>query len=108
MSTSPSAADFVVCPHCTLNHSVKPDGHCPRCRKHPNDEVVESASSGGGAFELEKSALNAGAMGGIGIMALAAVWFVGGYAAGYIFYYPPILFLIGLASTLKAVFADDD
>jgi|GEM_PF-2371815 len=105
--TTESNATFVVCPHCTLNHSVKPDGHCPRCRKHPNDEVVGAASDGGGAFALEQNALNSGVLGGVGIMALAAVWFIGGYAAGYIFYYPPILFLIGLASTLKGLFSDD-
>ena len=44
------------------------------------------------------------ALGGIALMALAALWFFGGLAVGYIFFYPPILFLIGLVTFLKGVF----
>jgi uncharacterized paraquat-inducible protein A len=24
-------ADWVVCAHCQLRHSLRPDGRCPRC-----------------------------------------------------------------------------
>jgi phage FluMu protein Com len=38
---------------------------------------------------------------GILMMVGAVVWFFGGLAFGYIFYYPPILFILGLISTIK-------
>jgi hypothetical protein len=38
---------------------------------------------------------------GILMMVGAAVWFFGGLAFGYIFYYPPVLFVLGLISTIK-------
>ena len=38
---------------------------------------------------------------GILMMVGAVVWFFGGLAFGYIFYYPPILFVLGLISTIK-------
>jgi hypothetical protein len=37
------------------------------------------------------------------MMTIAVVWFVAGYAAGIIFFYPPILFLIGLFAFLKGI-----
>lgn len=42
-------------------------------------------------------------IGGIGMMLGATIWFVVGWYAGYIFYYPPILFLIGLGSVAKGL-----
>ncbi len=36
-------------------------------------------------------------------MAIAVVRFGLGWAAGYIFFYPPILFVIGLFGTLKGL-----
>ncbi|MDZ7620644.1 MAG: hypothetical protein U1E05_26880 [Patescibacteria group bacterium] len=41
---------------------------------------------------------------GIGTMALAIAWFVGGLAVGYIFFYPPILFIIGLCTAFRGLF----
>jgi hypothetical protein len=38
------------------------------------------------------------------MMIIAVVWFVAGFAAGIIFYYPPILFLIGLFALVKGIF----
>lgn len=38
---------------------------------------------------------------GILMMVGAVVWFFGGLAFGYIFYYPPVLFVLGLISTIK-------
>ncbi|MFT5617355.1 MAG: hypothetical protein ACI85I_000572 [Arenicella sp.] len=37
------------------------------------------------------------------MIAIAIVWFVLGYMAGYIFYYPPILFLVGVFALVKGV-----
>ena len=42
--------------------------------------------------------------GGIAMMLIAVVWFGAGYMAGVIFFYPPILFLIGVFAFLKGLF----
>lgn len=45
---------------------------------------------------------------GIGMMVGAVVWFVVGWAMGYIFFYPPILFVIGLVSLGKGIMAPSE
>ena len=42
-------------------------------------------------------------LGGVGMMVGAVVWFVVGYAAGRIFIYPPILFVIGAVALVKGL-----
>ncbi|HEX7898225.1 MAG TPA: hypothetical protein VF950_10730 [Planctomycetota bacterium] len=42
-------------------------------------------------------------LGGVGMMVGAVVWFVVGYAAGRIFFYPPILFVIGIVAVIKGL-----
>jgi hypothetical protein len=42
-------------------------------------------------------------MGGFAMMAIAAIWFFAGLYVGLIFYYPPILFVIGLYAVLKGI-----
>lgn len=45
-----------------------------------------------------------GAMiGGVAMMVGAVVWFVVGWFAGYIFFYPPILFVLGIGGILKGL-----
>jgi hypothetical protein len=46
---------------------------------------------------------NAGVIGGLLMMVVAVVWFVVGYAGGRIFFYPPILFIIGLVAAGKGL-----
>lgn len=55
-------------------------------------------------FGLEQRAWDMGMLGGILMMGIAAVWFFAGLAAGYIFFYPPILFVIGLAAFCRGMF----
>ncbi len=55
-------------------------------------------------FAPEKKGIQKGMEGGIIMIVIAVVWFVGGYSAGIIFFYPPILFLIGLYAFFKGVF----
>jgi len=61
----------------------------------------EDASSG--TFSSEKKMISKGMLGGGIMMAIAVVWFFGGLYAGYIFYYPPILFLIGVYALVKGL-----
>nr|WP_321406796.1 hypothetical protein [uncultured Carboxylicivirga sp.] len=37
------------------------------------------------------------------MIVIAILWFFGGLAAGYIFYYPPILFIIGIVALIKGI-----
>lgn len=54
-----------------------------------------------GSFGMEKKGMSKGMLGGIVMMLIAAVWFVVGWMAGIIFFYPPILFIIGLIAFVK-------
>jgi len=38
-----------------------------------------------------------------GVIVIAVVWFFGGLAAGIIFFYPPILFVIGIAALIHGL-----
>ncbi|MBI9063574.1 MAG: hypothetical protein JEZ14_16445 [Marinilabiliaceae bacterium] len=44
-----------------------------------------------------------GVLGGGVMMVIAIVWFFGGLSAGYIFYYPPISFVIGVVALAKSL-----
>ncbi len=58
-------------------------------------------------YEAEPSrsgvTISSGVLGGAAMMLGAVVWFVVGWAAGVIFFYPPILFLIGLFTFVRTV-----
>jgi hypothetical protein len=41
------------------------------------------------------------------MMASAVVWFVGGLALGRLFFYPPVLFVLGLVAVAKDVFGPE-
>lgn len=57
-----------------------------------------------GAFESEKRGMDAGVWGGVGLMLLAVGWFVGGLMFGIIFFYPPVLFIIGIVAVVRGLF----
>ncbi|MFN7292793.1 MAG: hypothetical protein ACK5YR_08020 [Pirellula sp.] len=42
-------------------------------------------------------------IGGVITMLVAVVWFFGGLAAGYIFFYPPVMFVLGLIAVIKGL-----
>jgi len=54
---------------------------------------------------MSRRSLNAGLFGGLGMMVVAVVWFSLGYDAGRIFFYPFIMFVAGLISFIKGMFA---
>lgn len=56
-----------------------------------------------GFFAPEKKAIKKGVIGGIIMMAIAVIWFLGGLFWGVIFYYPPILFVIGVYALIKGM-----
>jgi hypothetical protein len=70
---------------------------------HQQREVSEREATSGGFFGTETSILNGGTIGGLVAMLVAVLWFFGGLAAGIIFYYPPILFILGLVAVGKGI-----
>ena len=60
----------------------------------------ESVNDG---FVPERSGIQKGVLGGILMIVIAVVWFFAGLAADVIFFYPPILFCIGLYALIKGM-----
>jgi hypothetical protein len=51
--------------------------------------------------------INSGVVGGLLMIIIAVVWFVLGLMADRIFFYPPILLVIGLIAIIKGLFGGD-
>ena len=47
--------------------------------------------------------MNPSILGGLAAMIGAVVWFVVGWFMGYIFFYPPILFILGLIGFVRGL-----
>ncbi|MGH7224468.1 MAG: hypothetical protein ACRELF_14675 [Gemmataceae bacterium] len=45
--------------------------------------------------------VNAGVIGGVLMILIAVVWFIAGLAGGIIFFYPPVLFVVGIIAIVK-------
>jgi hypothetical protein len=56
------------------------------------------------SFHYEKKAIGMGVVGGIILIAIACVWFFAGLAAGRIFFYPPILFCMGIYAIITGLY----
>ena len=55
-------------------------------------------------FGLEQRGWDAGMMGGLAMMLIGGVWLVVGLYFGWIFYYAPILIIIGLVGFVRGLF----
>ena len=64
---------------------------------------VSRRSSQKGGF----GSINAGVAGGVLMILIAVVWFVAGLAGGIIFFYPPILLVIGIIAIGKGLMSGD-
>lgn len=68
-------------------------------RPRPRPRLArERPSRGGGGF-----AVSGTVAGGLLAMLIAVVWFVGGLAVGIIFFYPPVLFILGLVGFIRGL-----
>jgi len=56
------------------------------------------------AAKEQKSAANRHIGLGVAMMFGAAIWFVVGLMAGWFFYYPPLLFIVGIITVVKGCF----
>ncbi|MCA9208869.1 MAG: hypothetical protein KDA55_10960 [Planctomycetales bacterium] len=64
-----------------------------------------SESDYSGAFGFEKRLFNSGILGGLLFMGIAAAWFIVGLFNGYLFYYPPVMFLLGFIGFVRGLMA---
>jgi hypothetical protein len=55
------------------------------------------------AFRHEKRGIERGVLGGLAMIAIAAIWFYVGWQCGRVFFYPPILFVIGVFAVIKGL-----
>lgn len=49
-----------------------------------------------------------GIIGGLAAMVIAVVWFIAGLYFGWVFFYPPILFIIGLVRFVASLMGQED
>lgn len=69
----------------------------------PPSKVKYTKPHGYQRFGLEKHGIEKGVIGGLVMMGLAVTWFVVGLMFDRIFFYPPILFLIGAYGFVKGL-----
>lgn len=72
-------------------------------RDRPWKKRRENEARTNSACSSEKRVFNGGAIGGLRAMVGAVVWFVVGLANDIIFFYPPVLFVIGLLAFFKGL-----
>jgi hypothetical protein len=83
-----------------------PDPPRPRPRRRTRRAAYSGGGGGGGGGGFN---VNGGAMiGGIIVMLVAVVWFVVGLMFDYLFFFPPVLFLIGVIGFIKGILGHDD
>ena len=77
-------------------------------RKKKKKKQPAAVAEEGGFWSLEKGMVNSGVLVGILIMIGAAVWFFLGLAADRIYFYPPIMFIVGIVAVVKGVVSPGD
>lgn len=98
--TAPNAANYTK-----STNSANAQQHLADAETyHQQREASAREATSRGFFGTETSILNGGTVGGLVAMLVAVLWFSGGLAAGIIFYYPPILFIVGLVAVGKGIF----
>lgn len=64
---------------------------------------IDQANEARSSFRMEKVLIKKGVLGGIAMMAIAVIWSFIAWNFGYIFYYTPVLFFIGLYAFIKGI-----
>ena len=64
---------------------------------------VRERDNSGGFFDIEKKGIRKGVLGGIIIIVIAVGWFFLGLATDRIFFYPPVLAIIGIVAIIKGL-----
>jgi hypothetical protein len=66
-------------------------------------QALEESEPERGFFAVEKKGMKKGVLGGAAMLAIALIWFFVGLQAGYIYYYPPVLAIIGIVGIIKGL-----
>lgn len=115
-STPPPLPDLAIQEKSTLDFAEPLDDYkrppkLPRKRSVPYDSDIErkpERPTRGIAFEEGWfGSIDSGMIGGLLMIVIAVVWFGLGLAAGRIFFYPPILLVIGVISMIKGMFGGE-
>jgi hypothetical protein len=91
-----------TCPACGTQYPGE-ENKCPQCGASYKAAKIERENTEGDAFTYEKKGIQAGVIGGIIMIAIAAAWFFIGLSAGYIYFYPPVLAAIGAYAIIKGL-----
>lgn len=93
----------------TFDHNCKDykeDKEVKELRDAANDDLEQSHRSSKEketTWGLDKFRLSNSLVAGVFLIVVSIIWFIAGYIKGFIFFYPPILFLMGLYSTYKGL-----
>ncbi|HEV3143828.1 MAG TPA: hypothetical protein VGZ47_08100 [Gemmataceae bacterium] len=109
----PSSATAIVATRPGLmspDHSEEPRQRMPRpprprrrSRSRYYDDYPEPERYRGGGL-----AISQGVIAGVIMMVLAVVWLVVGLMVGWLFWYPPILFVLGIVRIVRSIVSGDD
>ena len=93
-----------TCPACGVRYPTN-EPRCPQCGAGYRKARIrrDNPDEDRGFFAAEKKGISAGVVGGLVMIAIAVVWFFGGMAVGIIFFYPPILAVIGIFALIKGL-----
>lgn len=93
-------------PYSLPNHETKRDVPAARTTKSPATKFDYRPKER--VRERRGITISGGVIVGLLMMGGAALWFFVGLAAGRIFFYPPILFIIGLINLIRSLFGHED
>jgi hypothetical protein len=96
----PKCGQSTVAPAAAQPVAPQPDPNAKPWQKADPHPAATTQTTGG---SIEGRVFNSGMAGGAAAMAIAVIWFVVGLAADRIFFYPPILFIIGLVAFFKGM-----
>jgi LSD1 subclass zinc finger protein len=99
----------VFCPEC--DDEVRPEDTRCSCgaRLTPTRMLMQQEDAKhSGRFGLEKRILSGGVVGGAIAMLIAAAWFSLGLQADRVYFYPPVLFVIGFISLIKGLLKSEE
>ena len=73
----------------------------PPSEKRSKSRDIKRRTSAATVQHSGFGSVNAGVAGGVLMMIIAVVWFIGGAAVGVYFIYPPIMFVLGIIAIVK-------
>jgi hypothetical protein len=77
-------------------------------RKRRNSARSRDAERGGGFAGFSFPVVSKSIIAGLIMMLVAVIWFVAGLFAGLIFFYPPIMFILGVVAVFRGLMGTED